>query len=56
MHAAVAGKTGLVVGQWNNYFVHVPMQKAVDHRKSIDPKSLLWQSVLDNTGQPKILS
>ena len=56
VHAAMAGKTGLVVGQWNNYFVHVPMQKAVDHRKKIDPKSLLWQSVLDNTGQPKTLS
>lgn len=56
VHAAMTGKTGLVVGLWNNYFVHVPMQKSVDQRKKIDPKSLLWQSVLDNTGQPKILS
>jgi hypothetical protein len=32
--------------------VHVPMAKAVIARRRIDPRGSLWQSVLDNTGQP----
>ncbi|MFO7871653.1 MAG: ATP-dependent 6-phosphofructokinase [Kiritimatiellia bacterium] len=56
VHAAMAGKTGLVVGLWNNRFVHVPMQKAVAKRKTVDPDGSLWQSILDNTGQPAILT
>lgn len=53
VHAAMAGKTGMVVGQWNGHFVHIPMKKATDTRKKIDPLESLWQSVLDNTGQPE---
>jgi 6-phosphofructokinase 1 len=56
VHAAMAGKTGLVVGHWNGHFVHVPMEKAVAGRKKIDPTGDLWQSVLDNTGQPTDLT
>src|SRR5207247_3988769 len=26
VHAAMAGKTDLVIGQWHNVFTHVPMQ------------------------------
>ncbi|MDI6774668.1 MAG: ATP-dependent 6-phosphofructokinase [Verrucomicrobiota bacterium] len=52
VHAAMAGRTGLVVGIWNDHFVHVPMEKAIESRKKIDPTGALWQSVLDNTGQP----
>ncbi len=52
VHAAVCGKTALVIGLWNGHFVHVPIERAVEDRKRIDPAGLLWQSVLDNTGQP----
>jgi 6-phosphofructokinase 1 len=52
VHAAMSGRTGMVVGIWNGHFVHIPIQLAVKDRKKIDPSSLLWQSVLDNTGQP----
>lgn len=52
VHAAMAGRTGMVVGLWNSRFVHVPMERVVEARKKIDPRGPLWQSVLDNTGQP----
>jgi len=52
VHAAMAGRTAMVVGLWNGHFVHVPMEMAVGARKKIDPAGSLWQSVLDNTGQP----
>jgi 6-phosphofructokinase 1 len=52
VHAALAGRTGVVVGLWHGQFVHVPVEKAVSKRKQIDPLGPLWQSVLNNTGQP----
>lgn len=52
VHAAMSGRTGMVVGIWNGHFVHVPIQVSVRDRKKIDTSDLLWQSVLDNTGQP----
>lgn len=51
VHAAMTGRTAMVVGIWNGHFVHVPMVKAVSRRKVIDPEGSLWRSVLDNTGQ-----
>lgn len=56
VHAAMTGRTAMVVGLWNSHFVHVPMGKAVEERKKIDPSGSLWQSILDNTGQPANLS
>jgi 6-phosphofructokinase 1 len=56
VHAAMSGRTGMVVGIWNGHFVHIPMQISVKGRKQIDTSGLLWQSVLDNTGQPRNLA
>jgi 6-phosphofructokinase 1 len=55
VHAAMSGRTALVVALINNRFVHVPMERAVEDRKRIDPAGSVWQSVLDNTGQPASL-
>ncbi len=52
VHAAMTGRTNMLVGQWNGYFVHVPMREVANKRKTIDTSADLWQSVLDNTGQP----
>jgi 6-phosphofructokinase 1 len=52
VHAGMAGRTGMVVGIWNGHFVNVPIARAVAVRKCIDPRGALWQSVLNNTGQP----
>ncbi len=51
VHAAMSGRTGLVVGLWNGHFVHVPVEKSVSVRKQIDTHGSLWNSVLHNTGQ-----
>jgi 6-phosphofructokinase 1 len=53
VHAGMAGKTGLLVGIWNDVFTHIPIESAVRHRKQIEPKGILWMSVLESTGQPE---
>jgi 6-phosphofructokinase 1 len=51
VHAGMAGKTSMLIGHWNNHFVHVPMQVIADKRKKVDPKGSLWRSTLGATGQ-----
>ena len=38
VHAGMAGKTKLLVGRWNNHFVHIPMSASAGKRKKIDPR------------------
>jgi 6-phosphofructokinase 1 len=52
VHAAMAGRTEMVVGRWRGRFVHVPMQLAIGTRNQVDPEGDLWLSVLEATGQP----
>ena len=52
VHAAMVGRTNMVVGFWKNQFTHVPIPLAVSKRKQIDPKGWMWNSVLSSTGQP----
>ena len=54
VHAAMAGKTDLLIGMWNDHFVHVPIALAIRERKKIDPNGVLWSSVLEGTGQPNL--
>ncbi len=51
VHAGMAGKTDLLIGHWNNHFVHVPMKTVAGKRKKINPKGSLWRSALEATGQ-----
>ncbi len=53
VHAGMAGKTDLVIGQWNNNYTHVPIDLAISKRKSINQNSRFWYTVLDATGQPE---
>lgn len=53
VHAAMAGRTNMVVGIWMGEFTHVPIHLAVSQRKKIDPQGWLWGSVLTATGQPR---
>jgi 6-phosphofructokinase 1 len=53
-HAAMAGKTDCLIGQWNDHFVHVPIAMAIAQRKKVDPMGELWNSVLERTGQPPL--
>ena len=52
VHAAMSGRTEMIVGRWNARFVHVPMPLAVRQRYQVDPNGDLWMSVLESTGQP----
>jgi 6-phosphofructokinase 1 len=52
VHAAMAGRTGMVVGRWRGRFVHVPMAAAISSRNQVAPDGDLWMSVLEATGQP----
>jgi 6-phosphofructokinase 1 len=51
VHAGIAGKTNMIMGHWNNFFVHVPMPMAAGKRKQVNPDGKLWQTVLEATGQ-----
>ncbi len=51
VHAGMAGKTKLLIGRWNNHFVHLPMSASAGKRKQINAGGKLWLSVLDATGQ-----
>ena len=53
VHAAMAGKTDILVGLWHGTFVHVPISAAVAVPKRLSPESELWLSVLESTGQPR---
>jgi 6-phosphofructokinase 1 len=52
VHAAMAGKTDFVIGNWNNQFTLLPISAAVTKRKKIDIEGELWWNVLEATGQP----
>jgi len=54
VHAAMSGRTRMIIGNWNARFVHLPMDIIQYGRKRIDPKGALWQSVLLSTGQPML--
>ncbi|MEZ5965907.1 MAG: ATP-dependent 6-phosphofructokinase [Planctomycetota bacterium] len=51
VHAGMSGRTDMVVGYWNQRFTHVPIARAVEKRKQIDPNGALWRAVLEATGQ-----
>ncbi len=53
VHAAMAGKTGIVIGFLHERFIHVPIELLATHTKRLDPASGWWRSVLATTGQPK---
>jgi len=53
VHAAMAGKTAVLVGSWAGQFTYVPMAAAVERRKQIDPDGMLWQMVVQAIGQPE---
>ena len=53
VHAAMSGRTRMVVGIWHGRFVHLPMPLAIHRRQTVDTQGDVWQSVLESTGQPR---
>ncbi len=56
VHAGIAGKTDMIVGHWNNHFVHVPVGLTAGKRKQVNPGGKLWQTVLEATGQGSLVN
>lgn len=52
VHAAMSGRTEMVVGRWRRRFIHIPIGVAISQRNQVDPAGDLWMSVLEATGQP----
>lgn len=53
VHAAMAGKTGLVIGYLHNKFIHVPIDLLANRTKRMETNGLAWSAVLAATGQPE---
>jgi len=51
VHAAMAGKTDMLIGLWHNHFIHVPLAISTGAKKQLSPEGELWQAVLALTGQ-----
>jgi 6-phosphofructokinase 1 len=52
VHAAMSGRTGLVISYLNGQFVHVPIDVIAAGGKRLDLEGELWRAVLSSTGQP----
>ena len=51
-HAAMAGKTGLIIGLLHDQFIHVPMELLAAEKKRLNSNDSIWHAVLAATGQP----
>lgn len=51
VHAAMAGKTNMIVGLHNHRLVHLPIPM-IGERKLVEPDRWVWQTVLQATRQP----
>jgi 6-phosphofructokinase 1 len=52
VHAAMSGRTEMIVSRLHMRFVNVPMPLAIRQRNNVDPNGDLWMTVLESTGQP----
>ncbi len=51
VHAAMSGKTDMMIGYWNGHFTHVPLDLVIKEKKRINPQGEFWRQVLFSTGQ-----
>ena len=52
-HAAMAGKTDMIVGLQHGVFIHVPIPMATAERKRLSREE--WAAVVTATGQPELV-
>ena len=53
VHAAMSGRTGLVISYLNGQFVQVPIDVIAAGGKRLDLEGELWRAVISSTGQPR---
>jgi 6-phosphofructokinase 1 len=51
VHAAMSGRTNMVVAKVMDRYVHLPMSLVTSGRRKVMTKSAFWRSVLESTGQ-----
>ncbi|MCA1985828.1 MAG: ATP-dependent 6-phosphofructokinase [Desulfovibrio sp.] len=51
VHAAIAGKTGMVVSKLQDRYVHLPLELVTLERRRLNITSDYWRAVLESTGQ-----
>lgn len=51
VHAAMSGKTGMVISRLQSRFVHVPLEMVTMKRKRLNVESDYWRAVIESTGQ-----
>lgn len=54
VHAAMAGKTGLVIGFLHDTFIHIPIDLLTRQSRQVDLTGWEWRAALAATGQPQI--
>jgi 6-phosphofructokinase 1 len=54
VHAALSGRTDMIVGGWHGRFVHLPIGLVTSGRNVVDPNGDLWLTVTEATGQPPV--
>lgn len=52
VHAAMSGRTSMLVGYWHGQITHVPLAALTGRQRRVNPVGELWWSVLETTGQP----
>ncbi len=52
VHAAMAGRTAMLLGYWHGRLTHVPLAALAGRTRAINPRGELWWNVLESTGQP----
>jgi len=55
VHAAMAGKSEMLISLVHDNFVHIPISLAVSRKNRIDPDMELWCDVVTVTGQPRLM-
>ena len=55
VHAAMAGKTKIVIGLVHDKYVHIPTRLVTAKRNKVNPEGSLWRDVIDATGQPPLM-
>lgn len=51
VHAAMAGRTNMVVAKIQDRYVHLPLELVTQSRRKLNIYSDLWRAVLESTGQ-----
>ena len=54
VHAAMAGRTGMVVAKIMDRYVHIPLEFVTRTRRKVNVRSGLWRAVLESTGQGEL--